>query len=74
MTAGSEYIAHSSERSKEAQRLLGRLEPPHGALTLTVGWCEFSARLFSPLCRLCRRCSVVGNTRRMAGGELANLS
>ena len=30
-----------------------------------VGWCEFSARLLSPLCR---RCSVLGRTRRRAGG------
>jgi hypothetical protein len=30
-----------------------------------VGRCEFSARLFNPLCR---RCSLFGNALRMAGG------
>ena len=35
VAAGSEVIAHSAEWSEEALRLLGRLEPPHGSLTLT---------------------------------------
>jgi hypothetical protein len=35
VTAGSEMIAHRAERSEKALRLLGRLEPPLGSLTLT---------------------------------------
>jgi hypothetical protein len=35
VAAGAEVIAHNSERSEKALGLLWRLEPPHGALTLT---------------------------------------
>src|SRR3954454_13919206 len=36
-----------------------------------VGWCEFSALLFRPLCR---RCSTPGISSRFAAGQLASLS
>jgi len=34
VAAGSEVIPHRAERPEKALRLLRRLEPPHGALTL----------------------------------------
>jgi len=35
VAAGSEVIAYGAERFEKALRLLGRLEPSHGSLTLT---------------------------------------
>ena len=48
---------------KETLCLPRRLEPLHCRSRRRVGWCEFSARLFNPLC--CR-CSTPGMISRFA--------
>jgi hypothetical protein len=67
---GSDVIAAETEEvvdlivgREEALRLTGRLNCFMCRSRRRVGWCEFSARLFNPLCW---RCSMPGMISRFA--------
>jgi len=63
MAAEVEQVVDSVVGGKEALCLARRLEALICRSRRRVGWCEFSALLFSPLCFLC---STEGITARLA--------